>query len=183
MTRRRHRIDEGQVSSQTAVPARGSSSGLCRPCSWKLKPQDKHCSNNGEKAYTYNQGIILGALTNLNLIDKNSRHIAPAIRIAKATISDLSSPMGSCSNPQNTSVGMTRYSRVSSSTILRTYSHLSRVGPTEVSFWLSLRTMRTLRDGSVKLLTTKSMLIGMTDISCMVRQPKRRVSTSLMPRL
>lgn len=55
---------------------------------------DKHCSNNGQKTYTYNQGVILGALTNLYLIDKDYSHIALTIRIAKAAISDLSDPDG-----------------------------------------------------------------------------------------
>jgi predicted alpha-1,6-mannanase (GH76 family) len=55
---------------------------------------DKHCSNNGQKTYTYNQGVILGALTNLYLMDKDPGHIATATIIAKAAISYLSSSGG-----------------------------------------------------------------------------------------
>jgi predicted alpha-1,6-mannanase (GH76 family) len=55
---------------------------------------DKHCSNNGQKTYTYNQGVILGALTNLYLMDKDTSHIAMATKIAKAAISDLGNSNG-----------------------------------------------------------------------------------------
>ncbi|MBB5059123.1 putative alpha-1,6-mannanase (GH76 family) [Granulicella aggregans] len=55
---------------------------------------DKHCSNNGQKTYTYNQGVILGGLINLYLMDKDSGHIATATTIAKAAISDLSNSAG-----------------------------------------------------------------------------------------
>jgi predicted alpha-1,6-mannanase (GH76 family) len=55
---------------------------------------DQHCLNNGQKTYTYNQGVILGALTNLYFIDKDFNHITMATRIAESAISDLSNRDG-----------------------------------------------------------------------------------------
>jgi hypothetical protein len=60
---------------------------------------DKHCSNNGQKTYTYNQGVILGALANLYLMDRDTSHIATATKIAKAAISNLSNNGGVMSEP------------------------------------------------------------------------------------
>ncbi len=53
---------------------------------------DKNCANNGQNTYTYNQGVILGGLVDLYLIDGDYAHILLASRLATASISNLSTP-------------------------------------------------------------------------------------------
>jgi predicted alpha-1,6-mannanase (GH76 family) len=50
---------------------------------------DAECRNNGGTTYTYNQGVVLGGLVNLYLIDGDSSHIRAATSIAQATIASL----------------------------------------------------------------------------------------------
>jgi predicted alpha-1,6-mannanase (GH76 family) len=50
----------------------------------------KNCSNNGGTIWSYNQGVILGALVELNQASPNPAYITKATTIAKAAIANLS---------------------------------------------------------------------------------------------
>ncbi len=47
------------------------------------------CVNNKENTWTYNQGVILGALVDFSIIQKNSAMIAIAEKIVDATIKTI----------------------------------------------------------------------------------------------
>lgn len=48
-----------------------------------------NCTNNGEETWTYNQGVVLGALVELNKASPDSSYISEAKSIASAAISNL----------------------------------------------------------------------------------------------
>src|ERR1035437_4268792 len=50
---------------------------------------DKNCQNNGRTTWTYNQGVIIGGLTELYKTTGDSNYLAQATAIADATISTL----------------------------------------------------------------------------------------------
>lgn len=50
---------------------------------------NKTGKNNGETTWTYNQGVILGGLTNLYLISKDEKYLALANKIADSTIKNM----------------------------------------------------------------------------------------------
>lgn len=52
------------------------------------------CTNNGETVWSYNQGVILGALVELNKVAPNATYIAAANAIATAAIEALSNEDG-----------------------------------------------------------------------------------------
>ena len=52
--------------------------------------QNDNCANNGEPELTYNQGVILGALVELNQAQNNESFLTTAKNIAKAAISKFS---------------------------------------------------------------------------------------------
>ena len=51
---------------------------------------DSQCQNNGQTTWTYNQGVILGGLTNLWLLEGDSAYIDKANQIANAVINSTS---------------------------------------------------------------------------------------------
>lgn len=57
------------------------------------------CTNNGLTTWTYNQGIILGGLTDLYKITGNSTYLSKAESIANATLSNLVYPSGILREP------------------------------------------------------------------------------------
>lgn len=57
------------------------------------------CTNNGQTTWTYNQGIILGGLTDLYKITGNLTYLNTAEAIANAAISALVSPAGILREP------------------------------------------------------------------------------------
>lgn len=60
-----------------------------------LNSKNPHaCVNNGENTWTYNQGVILGGLVELNKAAPNAGLITEANAIAYAAISTLSTPQG-----------------------------------------------------------------------------------------
>ncbi|CAO2652019.1 Nn.00g003020.m01.CDS01 [Neocucurbitaria sp. VM-36] len=52
------------------------------------------CKNNNQTTWSYNQGVILGALVQLNNVTPNSAYLSLAARIAKAAIIELSDENG-----------------------------------------------------------------------------------------
>jgi predicted alpha-1,6-mannanase (GH76 family) len=56
------------------------------------------CVNNGENTWTYNQGVILGGLVELNKADSNPALLSEATAIADATIAHLVTPHLTTSN-------------------------------------------------------------------------------------
>ena len=50
----------------------------------------QNCSNNGGTVWSYNQGVILGALVELNRASPNASYLTTAKNIATAAIADLS---------------------------------------------------------------------------------------------
>jgi predicted alpha-1,6-mannanase (GH76 family) len=60
---------------------------------------DGSCANNGGVTWTYNQGVILGALVELSRVTGDQEHIRRAERIADATIASLVSPGGILKEP------------------------------------------------------------------------------------
>lgn len=52
------------------------------------------CQNNGQTTWSYNQGVILGALVELNRAAPNPRYLPLATRIAKAALTSLSDENG-----------------------------------------------------------------------------------------
>ncbi|OSS52007.1 hypothetical protein B5807_03273 [Epicoccum nigrum] len=55
---------------------------------------DDHCKNNGRATWSYNQGVILGGLVELNKAAPNSTYLPLASKIAKAAIKELSDDNG-----------------------------------------------------------------------------------------
>jgi len=51
-----------------------------------LKITGKHCQNNGQNTWTYNQGVILGALTDMYRITRDTSYLTQAEAIADANI-------------------------------------------------------------------------------------------------
>ncbi|HEX3799704.1 MAG TPA: glycoside hydrolase family 76 protein [Verrucomicrobiae bacterium] len=60
------------------------------------------CQNNGETTWTYNQGVILGGLTDLYKVTGDSNYLNTAISIANATISTLVNNLGVLEEPCET---------------------------------------------------------------------------------
>jgi predicted alpha-1,6-mannanase (GH76 family) len=50
---------------------------------------DHSCANNGQTTWTYNQGVILGALAELSRISGDEQYVRRAEQIADATIAAL----------------------------------------------------------------------------------------------
>lgn len=57
------------------------------------------CQNNGAPSYTYNQGVILGALVELNTYNKNATLLTAASDIANAAIAHLTDANGILTEP------------------------------------------------------------------------------------
>ncbi|KAF2658669.1 glycoside hydrolase family 76 protein [Lophiostoma macrostomum CBS 122681] len=55
---------------------------------------DPQCRNNNRTTWSYNQGVILGGLVELNKASPNSSYLSLAARIAKAAIDELSDDDG-----------------------------------------------------------------------------------------
>lgn len=51
---------------------------------------DGSCTNNGDTAWSYNQGVILGGLVELSRATGDSEYLSEAISIAEAAIEALS---------------------------------------------------------------------------------------------
>ncbi|CAG7943573.1 unnamed protein product [Penicillium salamii] len=49
----------------------------------------ENCQNNGDTVWTYNQGVVLGGLVELNKVAPNDTYLPAADRIAKAAIATL----------------------------------------------------------------------------------------------
>jgi predicted alpha-1,6-mannanase (GH76 family) len=60
---------------------------------------DDNCANNGRPTWTYNQGVILGALTDLAQLTRDRRLLATAHRIAGAAITTVVHPNGILREP------------------------------------------------------------------------------------
>jgi predicted alpha-1,6-mannanase (GH76 family) len=60
---------------------------------------DSACRNNGRTTWTYNQGVILGALADLYRLTEQERYLVAAGRIADAAITALSGPDGVLHEP------------------------------------------------------------------------------------
>nr|WP_052478946.1 glycoside hydrolase family 76 protein [Kibdelosporangium sp. MJ126-NF4]CEL21459.1 glycosyl hydrolase [Kibdelosporangium sp. MJ126-NF4]CTQ95974.1 glycosyl hydrolase [Kibdelosporangium sp. MJ126-NF4] len=60
---------------------------------------DAQCANNGRPTWTYNQGVILGALTDLADITHDRRHVDTAHRIATAAVRTVVYPNGILREP------------------------------------------------------------------------------------
>lgn len=66
-----------------------SNSGLINSSNLVNDGLTNSCTNNGQTTWTYNQGVILGGLTDLYKITGNSSYLSKAEAIASATISTL----------------------------------------------------------------------------------------------
>jgi predicted alpha-1,6-mannanase (GH76 family) len=55
---------------------------------------NNRCVNNGQTTWTYNQGVVLGGLIGLYLIERDDSYILIATRLAKSTISGLTTAGG-----------------------------------------------------------------------------------------
>ncbi|KAH8722673.1 glycosyl hydrolase family 76-domain-containing protein [Phaeosphaeriaceae sp. PMI808] len=55
---------------------------------------DKNCKNNGNPTWSYNQGVILGALVELNIASPDVSYLALASRIVHAALRELSDANG-----------------------------------------------------------------------------------------
>ncbi|PHH68867.1 hypothetical protein CDD82_221 [Ophiocordyceps australis] len=55
---------------------------------------DGQCKNNGLQTWSYNQGVILGALVELSTATRNSSYLDPAVNIALAAMRSLSNANG-----------------------------------------------------------------------------------------
>nr|WP_225955516.1 glycoside hydrolase family 76 protein [Kibdelosporangium phytohabitans] len=60
---------------------------------------DANCANNGRPTWTYNQGVVLGALTDLADITHDRRHLDTAHRIATAATRTVIYPNGILREP------------------------------------------------------------------------------------
>lgn len=60
---------------------------------------DDNCENDGGIVWTYNQGVILGALVELNEASPNEQYISTAKDIASAAINELSNDDGVLTEP------------------------------------------------------------------------------------
>lgn len=60
---------------------------------------NNNCQNNGYPTYTYNQGVIVGALTDLYRVTNNQAYLTKAQAIADATISRVIYPNGVLKEP------------------------------------------------------------------------------------
>lgn len=58
-----------------------------------------NCLNNGQTTWTYNQGVILGGLTDLYKVTGNTNYLSQAEAIANAAISNLVSASGVLQEP------------------------------------------------------------------------------------
>lgn len=76
---------------------------------------DSACRNNGDTTWTYNQGVILGALADLHRLTGREKYLTVAGRIADAALTALSGPDGVLREPcERTAVTTARSSRGSS---------------------------------------------------------------------
>lgn len=60
---------------------------------------DGSCRNNGQPPFTYNQGVLLGGLTDLTTITGDPQYRGAAVRTALAAIRGLSTPQGILREP------------------------------------------------------------------------------------
>ena len=60
------------------------------------------CVNNGQTTWTYNQGVLLGGLTDLLQSDGESNYLNQAVAIADAALSSLVYPNGVLREPCET---------------------------------------------------------------------------------
>ncbi|WP_395331737.1 glycoside hydrolase family 76 protein [Novosphingobium sp. BL-8H] len=60
---------------------------------------DANCRNNGQPYFTYNQGVLLGGLTDLTTITGDARYRAVAVKTAIAAARGLSTPEGILREP------------------------------------------------------------------------------------
>lgn len=60
---------------------------------------DAQCRNNGQPYFTYNQGVLLGGLTDLTTITGDGRYRATAVKTAIAAARGLSTPDGILKEP------------------------------------------------------------------------------------
>jgi predicted alpha-1,6-mannanase (GH76 family) len=60
---------------------------------------DNNCRNNGKQGWTYNQGVILGALVELNKAQPNGQYIQYATDVANAAIANLADGNGVLTEP------------------------------------------------------------------------------------
>lgn len=63
------------------------------------------CKNNNAQVYTYNQGVILGALVELNIATPNDSYISTAHNIASSAIKKLSDAQGILHEPGEPDLG------------------------------------------------------------------------------
>ncbi|ODA76359.1 hypothetical protein RJ55_08205 [Drechmeria coniospora] len=55
---------------------------------------DEHCKNNGLQTWSYNQGVILGALAELSTITRDQQYVNRAVTLAMASMKALSNAEG-----------------------------------------------------------------------------------------
>ncbi|KAF1980982.1 glycoside hydrolase family 76 protein, partial [Aulographum hederae CBS 113979] len=66
----------------------------------------KTCESSPDTIWSYNQGVILGALVELNRLDPSGDYISTATRIATAAINTLSVPDGVLHDPHEPNLGV-----------------------------------------------------------------------------
>ena len=74
-------------------------SGLIGPAGLVNDGLTADCLNNGRTTWTYNQGVIIGALTVLAEITADDAHLSQAEAIAAAALHDLTVPPGILTEP------------------------------------------------------------------------------------
>jgi hypothetical protein len=74
-------------------------SGLIGPAGMVNDGLTADCANNGDTAWTYNQGVIAGGLTVLHEITGDSTYLRQAEAIATAALRDLTVPPGILTEP------------------------------------------------------------------------------------
>jgi predicted alpha-1,6-mannanase (GH76 family) len=60
---------------------------------------DNHCHNNRAAEWTYNQGVVLGGLASLSMVENNPQLLVPANQIAMAAIKHLTDKNGILHDP------------------------------------------------------------------------------------
>lgn len=74
-------------------------SGMINPDALVNDGLSAACANNGQPAWTYNQGVILGGLTALHEITGDAAYLGQAQLIADAAVSRLTDPPGILADP------------------------------------------------------------------------------------